>query len=236
MIKSWLYNHGHWADGHRTADTSVTWHSCDVICKPRLMPYSEEIWYCFQLVHLPLVLINSQYRRREHCNTYFVFVNLSCPQQRGELLENWVLLHPKLQTLRLSRAIRRMSWRRQQTGTRNYTYEYGLAYCQICYSSVDANGRSSWLSWLARSASLVSISVHFTSHPVTKAPSLIACKFLYQAVSPLLPRPKPVLVWPRGACRGKSEARKAITLGNISNTNIIPAEIGTNHPKMLQVH
>lgn len=197
---------------------------------------TEDIWYCFQLAHLPLVLINSQYRRGEHCNTHFLFVNLSCPQQRGELLENWVLLPPKLRRLRISRAIRRMSWRRQQTGTRNYMYEYGLASCQLCYSSVDANCRSSWLSWLAPSASLVSISVHITSHPVPKAPSLIACKFLCQAVSPLLPRPKPVLVWPRGACLGKSEARKVITLANISNTNIIPAEIGKNHPEMLQVH
>lgn len=161
---------------------------------------------------------------------------LSCPQQQGESLENWVLLHPKLRRLRLSRAIRRMSWRRQQTGIRNYMYEYGLASCQLSYFSVDANGRSSWLSWLARSALLVSISVHFTSCPVPKESSLIASKSLSQAVSPRLRHPKPVSVWPRGACRGKSKARRVMTLANISNINIILVEIGTNHPKMPRVH
>lgn len=42
-----------------------------------------------------------------------------------------------------------------------------LPSCQLSYSSIDVS-RSSWLSWLAPSASLVSILVHFTSHPVFK--------------------------------------------------------------------
>lgn len=193
-------------------------------------------WNCFQFEHFSLLLISSQHSRLDRFNIYLFVVYLSCPQQRGESLENWVLLRPKLQRLRLSRAIRRMSWRRQQTGIRNYMYEYGLASRQVSYSNVDANGRSSWLSWLARSASLVSISVHFTSYPVPEESSLIASKSLSQAVNPRLHRPRPVSVWPRGACRGKSEARRVITLANISNINIILVEIGTNHPKMPRVH
>lgn len=119
-----------------------------------------------------------------------------------------------------------------------YVWNMDLRLPSVNYltSSIDANGRSSWLSWLEPSASLVSILVHFTLHPVPKETISNNCKLLCQAVSPPLPRPKPVLVWPRGACHGKSEARKVITLAKISNTNIIPAEIGTNHPKMLQVH